>query len=376
LAEKLLEDLFNLTNQLYESKIYELSNRLWAIRNSSFLDSRIQSSVDLALTRLDKYIEEIEGVKNDNSKTFKDKFSSIRKVERNIREEEEILVLLEDVTDTFVSNRSLSTALSNLFEYLYFKITKGEKKMPFLITSGKGVLETIPYLKDEKNKIAVGTIGMPLYSASHLDEWILAGHELGHIVASEEFGMPLEYKKTEENFKMELLSDKIALQIFGPVFLEALAMKLTGGEYMFISPEYFTYTHPPESWRIWICYLQARAFKFDAAKIFIESIESIINDIYERPEEELFNKIKDDLSTDKYDLNEINSIEDLKECYDKADELSSKWIENGYDTTDIESYDPDQIVIAGYLTSRKNPEKLGLCTQQVINSLIRKQNYY
>jgi len=375
LAEELLKDLFNLTNQLYKSKIYELSNRLWAIRNSSFLDSRIQSSVNRALTRLDKYIEEIEGVKNDNSKTFKDKFSSIREVERNIRREEEILVLLEDVTDTFVSNRSLSTALSNLFEYLYSKITR--ETMPFLITSGKGVLETIPYLKDEKNKIAVGTIGMPLYSASHLDEWILAGHELGHIIANKKFGMQLKYEeKTKENSKMELLSDKIALQIFGPVFLEALAMKLTGGEYMFIFPEYFTYTHPSESWRIWICYYQARAFKFDAAKIFIESIESIINDIYERPKDKLFDEIKDDLSTDKYDLNEVNSIEDLKECYDKADELSSKWIENGYDTTDIESYDPDQIVIAGYLTSRKNPEKLGLCTQQVINSLIRKQNYY
>lgn len=374
MVEETLKDLFNLTNQLYKSKIYELSNRLWAIRNSSFLDPGIKSSIDLVLSRLDKYIEEIEKVKN-NSEIFKKKFSSIRKVEMNIIEEERILMLLEDVTDTFVSNRGLSTALSNLFEYLYYKVTN--ETMPFLITSGKGVLETLPYLKNEENEIVVGTIGMPLYSASHLDEWILAGHEFGHILASKKLGIPLEYnEKTEENFKMELLSDKIALQIFGPVFLEALAMKLTGRESKMVFPSEYRYTHPPESWRIWICYYQARAFDFDVAKTFIKSIESIINDIYKKPSDRrLFNEIKDDLSAGEYDLNKIRSIEDLKECYDKADELSSKWIENGYDTTDIKSYDPDQIVIAGYLSSRKNPEKLGLYTQQVINSLICKQNY-
>jgi hypothetical protein len=338
------------------------------------LDPGIKSSIDLVLSRLDKYIEEIEKVKN-NSEIFKKKFSSIRKVEMNIIEEERILMLLEDVTDTFVSNRGLSTALSNLFEYLYYKVTN--ETMPFLITSGKGVLETLPYLKNEENEIVVGTIGMPLYSASHLDEWILAGHEFGHILASKKLGIPLEYnEKTEENFKMELLSDKIALQIFGPVFLEALAMKLTGRESKMVFPSEYRYTHPPESWRIWICYYQARAFDFDVAKTFIKSIESIINDIYKKPSDRrLFNEIKDDLSAGEYDLNKIRSIEDLKECYDKADELSSKWIENGYDTTDIKSYDPDQIVIAGYLSSRKNPEKLGLYTQQVINSLICKQNY-
>lgn len=375
MTEETLNKLFNLTNQVYISKIRELGNRLWAIKNNSLLDRRIQSSVKLPLTRLDEYIEEIEKVKSE-SKAFTDKFKSIREAEKNIRGEENILTLLEDVTGTFVSNRSLSTALSNLFEYLYHRITN--KRMPFLITSGGGLLETLPYLKNEENEIVVGTIGMPLYSATHLDEWILAGHELGHILASSEFGTQIKYgENTKENFKMELLSDEIALQIFGPVFLEALAMKLTGRESkMFFPPAYLTYTHPPESWRIWICYYQARAaFNFDEAKTFIDSIKSIINDIYPRPDDISFNEIRDDLSTVKYDLNKIRPIEDLKECYRKASKLSSKWIKNGYDASDIKYYDLDQIVIAGYLTSRENPEGFGLYTQQVINSLIRKQNY-
>lgn len=379
MAEETLDELFNVTTQLYTSKIRELSNHLCAIRTSSLLDQRIKSSIESALTRLDGYIEEIREVKNE-SKDFLEKFELIRETEKKIRREEELLTLLEDVTDTFVSNRSLSSALSSLFEYLYHKIT--DENIPFLITSGGGDLKTFPYLI-RKNEIVVGTIGMTLYSASHIDEWILAGHELGHILASKRFGIPIKYRKNrEENFKMELLSDKIALRIFGPVFFEALAMKLTGIESVEAIPEevckkYFVDTHPPESWRIWICYLQALSFDFEEAETFIGSVESIIDDIYPRPEDELFNNMLKELGDkDKYDMNnKIRRIDDLKECYRKASELSSKWIEDGYDTTDIKPYDPDEIVIAGYLSSRKNLGRFGLYTQQVINSLIRKQKY-
>ena len=381
MAEENLSNLFKLTNQLYTSKIRELSNRLLAIRNSSFLDQRIQSPIDFALTRLDKYIEEMKKVKNE-SKDFSEKFKLIREAEKNIRAEEEVLMLLEDVTDIFVSNRSLSTALSILFEYLYnMVVDEADKDMPFLITSGGGALKTFPYLKMEK-KIAVGIIGMPLYSASHIDEWVLAGHELGHILASRVFKTQIQYGETKKNFEMEFLSDKIALQIFGPVFLEALAMKLTGREseeYPIRKEceEYFAYKHPLESWRIWMCYYQARAdVYFDEAKTFIDSVESIINDIYPRPEEQLFGEMKDELSTDVYDMKNIRPIEDLKKCYRKASELSSKWIKDGYDTSDMKYYNPDEIVIAGYLSSRKNLGGFGLYTKQVINSLIRKQRHY
>ena len=372
MAEETLNFLFNLTDQLYKSKIYELSNRLWAIKNNSLLDPRIQSSVAIALTQLDDYIEEIEKVKNE-SKLFKDKFSSIRKVENNIRKVEAILTLLEDVTDTFVSNRSLSTALSVLFEYLYCKVTNEKVPMPFLITSGKGVLETLPYLKNEKNKIAVGTIGMPLYSATHLDEWILAGHELGHILADKVFEMQTKYEKeTVKNYEMELLSDKIALQIFGPVFLEVMAMKLTGTEPTIIpSSKFRVHTHPAESWRIWICYYQARSFNFGEAKTFIDSIEAVINYIYPRPTQKSFRDMKDELNK-KYDLNKkIRKIDDLAKCYQGAFELSSKLIEGKYTHSDIRSYGQDQIVIAGYLASRRHPEWYRSYTEQVMNSLIR-----
>lgn len=378
MAEETLDELFNVTTQLYTSKIRELSNHLCAIRTSSLLDQRIKSSIESALTRLDGYIKEIREVKNE-SKDFLEKFELIRETEKKIRREEELLTLLEDVTDTFVSNRSLSSALSSLFEYLYHKIT--DENIPFLITSGGGDLKTFPYLIRE-NKIVVGTIGMTLYSASHIDEWVLAGHELGHILASKKFRIPIKYgKNREENFKMELLSDKIALRIFGPVFFEALAMKLTGIESEETIPEevckkYFFDTHPPESWRIWICYFQALSFDFEEAGTFIDSVESIINDIYPRPKDELFdNMLKELGDKDKYDMDEIRPIDDLKECYRKASELSSKW-KDGYDTTDIKSYNPDEIVIAGYLRSRKDLGGFGLYTQQVISSLIRKQNYY
>lgn len=381
MSEDNLRNLFDLTNQLYTSKIRELSNRLLAIRNSSFLDPRIRSPINSALIQLDKYVEEIKGVKKE-SKTFSEKFKLIRKAEENIRAEEEVLTLLEDVTDTFVSNRSLSTALSILFEYLYNMVKdEADKDMPFLITSGGGALRTFPYLKME-NEIVVGTIGMPLYSASHIDEWILAGHELGHILANRVFKTPIKYGETKENFEMEFLSDKIALQIFGPVFLEALAMKLTGREAEeFNIPEecekYYAFKHPPESWRIWMCYYQARAdLNFNEARAFIDSIESIINDIYPGPKDNLFFDIKNNLSTDKYDMKDIRPIEDLKKCYSKASELSSKWIKDEYDTSDIISYNPDEIVIAGYLSSRKNIGGFEFYTKRVINSLIRKQNNY
>ena len=172
---------------------------------------------------------------------------------------------------------------------------------------------------------------------------------------------------------MELLCDKIALQIFGPVFLEALVMKLTGAEPMveFPSFEFIEPKHPPESWRIWVCYYQALSFDFAEAKPFINSIKSIIDDVYPRPSNTLFGKIKDDFDTDKYDLNKVRKIDDLKDCYCNASELSSKWIEDNFDTSGIESYTPDQIVIAGYLASRENPQEHWLYTQRVINSLIR-----
>jgi hypothetical protein len=356
---------------VYKSKIYELSNRLWALKNNNLLGGIIQSSIDPALTQLDEYIKKIEKIENE-PKPFIDKFESIREAEKNIRKQEKILKLLEDVTATFVSNRSLSTALSTLFEHLYREIT--DKEMPFLITSGGGDLKTFPYLGDDDEKIVVGTIGMPLYSVSHIDEWILAGHELGHILANKKFGIPLEYTDKKQNYIMELLCDKIALQIFGPAFLEALVMKLTGTEYGtgLSSFEFGAPNHPRESWRIWICYYQAISFEFSEAKPFINSIKSIIDDdVYPRPNDELFREIKDHFDTETYDLyKEIRSIGDLKGCYRNASELSSKWIEDDYDT-DLESYTPDQIVIAGYLASRENPQEHWLYTQRVINSLIR-----
>ena len=366
MSEKILTELLNLTENLYLSKITLLSNRLLAIRHSSLLDENIGSSVNCSIMQLDEYIQNIKSV-TEKPISFAEKFKSIREVESKIRREEDILALLEDVTDTFVSNRSLSTALSALFEYFYKKTTNED--LPFLVTSKGGDLSTFPYLKTEDDKIIVGTIGMPLYSDSHLYEWILAGHELGHILANKMFpNIQLGYSQIDlENYKMELLSDRIALRIFGPVFLEALLMKLTGTEPTKKNP-FAIETHPPESWRIWMCYFDVTLFDFSETKPFLESIRSIIDEIYPRPETKIFTDIKKEFDTN-YDLDKIRTIKDLKECYKIASELSSNWIEHN-DTSAINLYSPDQIVIAGYLTSRKDIKKSGLYTQQVINSLI------
>lgn len=370
MPEENLSKLFNLASELYVSKFFHLKNRLLAIRHSSLIDNNIESSVDFTLNYLNKHINEIEDIKKKEM-SFVDKFKSIREVETQIRKEELILTLLEDVTDTFVSNRSLSTALSNLFEYIYYGIT-GEK-LPFLVTSKGGTLETYTSLKNDDNEIVVGTIGMPLYSDSYLYEWILAGHELGHILANKIFGTQIEYTDNiEENYKMELLCDRIALRVLGPVYLEALSMKLTGEQSTKKSPYFESSSrHPPESWRIWMCYYDALSFEFDEAEPFISSIKSIINHIYSRPEDTTpFNKIKNELNTEKYDLNKIRNIDELKECYHCASILSYKWMNDGYDSSDINSYYPDQIVVAGYLSFRSDIKRLELYTQYVINSLI------
>lgn len=228
-----LSKLFDSTKQLYKSEVEEVINRLSLIRNSSLLDKRIKDSIKPILSGMTRISANIESIKDKD-------FKSIHDLEREIRSEERILELLENLISTFISHRNLSTSLPFLFEHLYTEITKGEE-LPFVVISREGeALQTYPSLRNEKNGLCVGVIGIPLFSVSHLYEWILAGHEFGHIIANKKLNAGIEYakirkgdntkeikRKVIQNYKMEILADFTALQIFGPVFLEVLLTEFT-----------------------------------------------------------------------------------------------------------------------------------------------------
>lgn len=384
-----LSKLLESTKRLYKSGTEETINRLTLIRKSSLLDERIKSAIDPILERLKEKAEGIE-----NSKDFR----GIHELEWEVRAEEKTLELLENAVSTFISNRTLSTTLSILFEHLYHEVTNN--KLPFLVISREGeALQTYPSLRDENNELIVGVIGIPLYSVSHTSEWILAGHEFGHIIAHKKLGVGIEYKthaKTQaeyescakSNYMMETLADFTALQIFGPVFLEVLLTKFIGAEPGY---EEVSITHPPIPWRIKFCYDQAsyferknfnEEFKERGAKDFKGAIEGVINERY--PGEEYkkykgvidYNKIKKEhreISESKFE--EIRNIGALKECYKKAYEVSDKLESDEHISPDnmASSYSPDQIVIGGYLASRERPAQFKSYTQKVIDALIRKK---
>jgi len=374
-----LSKLFESTKRLYKSSVEETINRLSLIRNSSLLDERIKSSIDIILKELMEKSNAIEGSKD---------FRGIHKLEREIRVKEKTLELLENAISTFISNRSLSTSLSILFEHLYHEITKEE--LPFLVISREGeALQTYPSLRNENDELLVGVIGIPLYSVSHTSEWILAGHEFGHIIAHKKLGVGIEYKTSDKydtraiknNYMMESLADFTAMQIFGPVFLEVLLTRFIGAEHGY---EEYSSTHPPIPWRVKLCYDQAsyferknfnEEFKERGAEGFIKAIESVIGERY--PEEEFekykgvidYNKIKKEhrrIPERKFE--EIRNIGALKECYKNAYEVSDMLV-SGEDIP--QDYSPDQIVIGGYLASREKPAQFKSYTHRVIDLLLR-----
>ena len=262
----------------------------------------IQDSIEPVLERMTKISTRIEDILNND-------FKGIHNIEREIRSEERILELLENAISTFISHRNLSTSLSILFKHLYTEITKGE--LPFVVISREGeALQTYPSLRKEK-ELLVGVIGIPLFSVSHLYDWILAGHEFGHIIANKKLNAGIEYakirkgdnpkaikRKVIQNYKMEILADFTALQIFGPVFLEVLLTKFTGAEPEFTGTGGIIVagdTHPPIPWRIRLCsdkatYFDRKGFyeEFEEERVeeFIKAVESVIDERYPKDESE------------------------------------------------------------------------------------------
>jgi hypothetical protein len=383
-----LSKLFESTKRLYKSDAQEAINRLSLIRNSSLLNAQVKPSIDIILNKLTQKSNAVE-----ESKDFPD----IHKLEREIRKEGKAIELLENAISTFISNRSLSTSLSILFDYLYREMTKEE--LPLLVISREGeALQTYPNLRNEDGKLLVGVIGIPLYSVSHISEWILAGHEFGHIIAHKKLGVGIEYKTSNkydarairDNYMMEILADLTAVQIFGPVFLEALLTRLIGAEGELEKDPLPSSTHPPIPWRVALCYEHASNFdrknfyeEFEErnAKGFIKAIESVIGKRY--PEGK-FEKYKGAIShegaisygqiTDEYrkipkrKFEAIRSIEALKECYKNAYKVSDML---GSSENIPQDYSSDQIVIGGYLASREKPTQFKSYTQRVIDLLLR-----
>jgi len=378
-----LSKLFESTKRLYRTEADEAINRLLLILNSSLLDDRIISSIDPVLKRLMEVSNDIGSIEDKN-------FKGIHELERKIRVEEKTLELLENSISTFISHRSLSTTLSILFESLYYEITKEE--LPFLVVSRESeALQTYPTLRSEENELLVGVIGIPLFSVSHTHEWILAGHEFGHIIANKELGIEIEYNYSYKNsgiinnYMMEILADFTAMQIFGPVFLEVLLTEFTGAERASASP-----THPPIPWRIRLCYDQAsyfnrkgfnEEFKEKGVEKFIDAIEGVIGELYPKEESERIKgfgemvEYKDVESKireiKEKDFEKIRNIADLKNCYKNAYKFSELLRSDTIPQYEMNSYSPEQIVIGGYLASREKPEKFKSYTQNVVDSLIR-----
>jgi hypothetical protein len=385
-----LTKLFESTKQLHKSEADEVINRLSLIRNSSLLDERIKDSIAPILKRVTKISANIEDIKIE----YKD-FKKIQDLKREIRIEEQILELLENAISTFISHRNLSTTLSILFEHLYYEIT--QSKLPFLVVSREGeALQTYPSLKSEKKGLLVGVIGIPLFSISHTYEWILAGHEFGHIMANKILNANIEYvnigkddtldvlkRKVMQNYEMEILADYTAMQIFGPAFLEVLLTELTGAEY---SKEIASSTHPPIPWRIRFCYEAAsyynrtnfnKEFEQEGAKEFVEAVASVIDERYPKEEAEKYRGLGgvkyDDMVKSRIhemDFEKIRNIKDLKNCYRNAYKFS-KLLLNGGAIPEVEIYSPDQVVIGGYLASRWKPQEFKTFSQKVTDFLMK-----
>ena len=391
-----LNKLFKSTKQLYKSEAEEVINRFSLIRNSGLLDSSIKNSIAPILKRMAEISASIENIPDND-------FKSIHELEREIRSKERILEMLENAISTFISHRNLSTSLSILFEHLYTEII--EKDLPFLVISREGeALQTYPSLRNEENELLVGVIGIPLFSVSHLYEWILAGHEFGHIIANKRLNAGIEYAEIGEdddldeikskvirNYKMEILADFTAMQIFGPVFLEVLLTEFTGAdpesrgtEDTFVAGK----THPPIPWRIRLCYDQAsyfdrmgfnKEFEREGAEEFIKAVESVISERYPKEKSEQkyegFGGVK---YTDmvksgilEMDFENIRDIEDLKKCYKNAYKIS-ELLQKG-ETIAEDEFSPDQIVIGGYLASRAKPTEFKSYTQKVIDLMMKRK---
>ena len=384
-----VDKLFKSTKQLYIAKAEEIIYRLSLIRNSSLFHGIIRDAIDSILERMTEISVRIGHIPDKD-------FKGIHSLEREIRSEERTLELLENAISTFISHRSLSSSLSILFEHLFTKITEKDKKeqLPFLVLSREGEeLKTYPSLKKE-NELLVGVIGIPLFSVSHIYEWILAGHEFGHIIANKLLNTGIEYakigkdnnneefkRKVIQNYKMEILADFAAMQIFGPVFLEVLLTEFTGTEHTIEASD----THPPISWRIRLCFDQSSYFErkkfnkeFEEEGIgdFIEAVESVINERYPKEESQkdvglggVKYKDMEESGILEMDFEKIQNVEDLKERYKNAYEIS-KLLLKGEAITEDEFY-PDQIVIGGYLASRANPKEFKLYTQKVIDLMMK-----
>lgn len=377
-----LETLFESSKRLYQSKAEEAISRLSLIRNSSLLDKHIRLSIDPILERLIGYSNAIEKTENAD-------FKGIHELKKKIKVEELILRLLENAISTFISNRRLSTTLPILFDDIYERFYKreNESSLPFLVVSREGEeLQTYSNVKDRSGKLLMGIIGIPPHSLTHIHEWILAGHEFGHIIAHEKLDVGIEYDMSHttdaimKNYMMEISADITAMQIFGPVFLEALLNEFTGaerkpGETLTLSP-----THPPILWRLLICYKMSTPFDrpINKAKEIRGVVKEVINKLYPKPEEynDSFLKIKyGKLSADVQKKitpekrGEIRPIDDLKECYGGAEEVKELLLKGIQ--CEIGSYSPDQIVIGGYLASRENPPQFKSYTQKAIEYLIR-----
>lgn len=382
-----LSKIFKSTKQLYKSEAEEVINRLSLIRNSSLLDKGIKNSIEPIIDRMRIYSADIENILDKD-------FEGIHDIERKIKFEERTLELLENAISTFISHRKLSTSLSILFECLYTEITK--KDLPFLVVSREGeALQTYPSLrsKEKKFELLVGVIGIPLFSVSHTYEWILAGHEFGHIIANKELKANIDYAKIGkddkiddikakviQNYEMEILADFTAMQIFGPVFLEVLLTELTGAEHS------VSETHPPIPWRIRLCYDQASYFErtgfneeFEDEGIddFVKAVKSVINKQYPKSESKRFIalggvKYKDmeESGILDRDFEGIRDIEDLKTCYRNAYKIS-ELLDEGIPEKDGILYSSDQIVIGGYLASRAKPKEFKSYTQKVIDLLMK-----
>lgn len=375
-----LDTLFESSKRLYQSRAEEAISRLSLIRNNSLLNEQIRLPIDPILKRLINYSNAIE-------KSEKGDFKGIHELEKKIKVEEQILRLIESAISTFISNRSLSTTLPILFDDIYKRFYKkgDESSLPFMIVSREGgELQTYSNMKDENGKLLVGIIGIPPYSLSHIHEWILAGHEFGHIIAHEQLDVGIEYDMSRttdalmKNYTMEISADITAMQIFGPVFLEALLNEFTGAERGItdaLSP-----THPPIPWRISICYVMAAPFetRIDKAKEIRDVVENVINKLYpdiKEYDDAIMGVTYDKLQTvvqkkiTKKEREKIRPRDNLKECYAGAGEIKKSLLEGKQFQTD--SYSPDQIVIGGYLASRENPAQFKPYTQKAIEYLIR-----
>lgn len=376
-----LDTLFESAKRLYQSKAEETTNRLSLIRNSSLLDEGIKLSIDPTLKRLIDLSHDIEKSKNKD-------FKRLHELEREVKVKEQIIGLLENAISTFISHRSLSTTLPILFKDIYerFYKKKDENTLPFLVVSKEEEeLRMYPNIKEkgENGKLLVGIIGVPPYSLSHIHEWILAGHEFGHIISYEKLGVGIEYdlSRTNDaimnNYIMEISADLTAMQIFGPIFLETLLNEFTGAERSInesLSPK-----HPPIPWRIWICYIMAAHFdkRINKAKEIRDVVKEVINKLYPDPEEYdddilgvKYDTIRKEVTNKITDMREtIRPINTLKECYEDAEEIKRLILEGKQNK--VNTYSSDVIVIGGYLASREEPTQFKSYTQRVIDLLIR-----